>query len=71
MKTSKKILGIALAVIMIFNVFAVGAFAMPDDVVVDLIIESDKAVYAPGETITPSFHAFLPLSSSVIAPPPT
>lgn len=52
MKTSKRILGIALAVIMIFNVFAVGAFAMPSDCVVDLILESDKAVYAPGDTIT-------------------
>lgn len=52
MKTSKRILGIALAVIMIFNVFAVGAFAMPDDCVVDLIIDTDKDVYAPGETIT-------------------
>ena len=52
MKTSKRILGIALAVIMILNVFAVGAFAMPDDCVADLILESDKAVYAPGDTIT-------------------
>lgn len=52
MKTSKRILGIALAVIMIFNVFAVGAFAMPDNCVVDLIIDTDKDVYAPGETIT-------------------
>ena len=52
MKTSKRILGIALAVIMIFNVFAVGAFAMPDNAVVDLIIKTDKEVYAPGDTIT-------------------
>lgn len=53
MKTSKKILGIALAVIMIFNVFAVGVFAaFPDDAVVDLIIKADKTTYAPGETIT-------------------
>ncbi len=53
MKTSKRILGIALAVIMIFNVFAIGTFAaFPDDAVVDLIIKADKDVYAPGETIT-------------------
>ena len=52
MKTSKRILGIALAVIMIFNVFAVGVFAMPDDCVVDLIIDTDKDIYAPGDTIT-------------------
>lgn len=53
MKTSKRILGIALAIIMIFNVFAVGVFAaFPDDAVVDLIIKADKTTYAPGETIT-------------------
>lgn len=57
MKTSKRILGIALAVIMIFNVFAVGAFAMPADTVVDLIIDTDKDVYAPGETIVLKFSA--------------
>lgn len=52
MKTSKRILGIALAVIMIFNVFAVGVFAMPENTVVDLIIKTDKTAYAPGDTIT-------------------
>lgn len=57
MKTSKRILGIALAVIMIFNVFAVGAFAMPADTVVDLIIDTDKDVYAPGDTITLTISA--------------
>lgn len=57
MKTSKRILGIALAVIMIFNVFAVGAFAMPADTVVDLIIDTDKDVYAPGDIITLTISA--------------
>lgn len=53
MKTSKRILGIALAIIMIFNVFAVGVFAaFPDDAGVKLIITADKATYAPGEEIT-------------------
>jgi hypothetical protein len=54
MKISKRIIGIALAIIMIFNVFAVGTFAtdMPGDCVVDLVLESDKAVYAPGDTVT-------------------
>lgn len=61
MKTSKRILGIALAVIMIFNVFAVGVFAMPDNAVVDLILDTDKDVYAPGDTIT------LKVSTQVIA----
>ena len=53
MKTSKRILGIALAVIMIFNVFAVGVFAaFPDDSVAKLVIDTDKDVYAPGDVIT-------------------
>ena len=53
MKISKKILGVALALIMIFNVFAIGTFAaFPDDAVVKLQVTADKAVYAPGDIIT-------------------
>ncbi len=53
MKISKKILGVALALIMIFNVFAIGTFAaFPDDTVVKLQVTADKAVYAPGDIIT-------------------
>lgn len=53
MKISKKILGVALAVIMIFNVFAVGTFAaVPADTVVNLMLRTDKTTYAPGEEIT-------------------
>lgn len=53
MKISKKILGVALAVIMIFNVFAIGTFAaFPDDTAVKLQVTADKAVYAPGDVIT-------------------
>ena len=53
MKISKRILGVALAVIMIFNVFAVGTFAaFPDDCVVKLMLRADKATYAPGDIIT-------------------
>lgn len=53
MKISKKILGVALAVIMIFNVFAVGTFAaVPADTVVNLMLRTDKATYAPGDIIT-------------------
>ena len=56
MKISKKILGVALALIMIFNVFAVGTFAaFPDDTLVKLAIETDKAVYAPGDEIILTF----------------
>lgn len=53
MKISKKIFGVALALIMIFNVFAVGtSAAFPDDCVVKLMLRADKEVYAPGEIIT-------------------
>ena len=56
MKISRKILGVALAVIMIFNVFAVGTLAaVPADTLVQLNISTDKAVYAPGDTIVIKF----------------
>lgn len=62
MKISKRILGVALAIIMIFNVFAVGTFAaFPDDTAVKLMIRADKATYAPGDTVT------LTLSEQVIS----
>ncbi len=56
MKISKKIFGVALALIMIFNVFAVGTFAaVPADTLVQLNIATDKAVYAPGDEIILTF----------------
>ena len=56
MKISKKIFGVALAVIMIFNVFAVGTLAaVPADTLVQLNISTDKAVYAPGDTVVIKF----------------
>lgn len=56
MKNAKRILGVALALIMIFNVFAVGTFAaFPDDTVVKLMISSDKATYAPGDEVVLTF----------------
>lgn len=57
MKTSKKILGVALVFIMIFNVFAVGTFAAGTESAVDLYLSADKAVYAPGDTIVLTFSA--------------
>lgn len=58
MKISKKIFGVALALIMIFNVFAVGTYAaVPADTLVQLNIATDKAVYAPGDTITLTLSA--------------
>ncbi len=56
MKNSKRILGIALAIIMIFNVFAIGTFAaFPDDALVKLSLSSEKTVFAPGEEIELKF----------------
>ena len=50
MKISKRILGVALALIMIFNVFAVGTFAATN-AAINLMISTDKAVYAPGDEV--------------------
>lgn len=56
MKISKRILGVALALIMIFNVFAVGTFAAyTGGAAAKLIIKTDKTTYAPGEEVTISF----------------
>lgn len=56
MKNSKRILGVALAIIMIFNVFAVGTFAaFPDDTAVKLMLSTDKTTYAPGDEIVLTF----------------
>lgn len=53
MKTTKKILGVALAVIMLCNVFAVASFAAPaEGGAVKLMLETDKTAYAPGDNIT-------------------
>ena len=52
MKTSKKVLGVVLTLIMLVNVFAVSVFAAyPDDAAVALIVKTDKASYAAGETV--------------------
>ncbi len=53
MKTSKKVLGVVLALMMLANVFAVSAFAAyPDDSACALIVTTDKANYAAGEDVT-------------------
>ncbi len=54
MKISKRILGAALALIMIFNVFAVGTFAATFgvDTGIKLVLKTDKTTYEPGEVIT-------------------
>ena len=56
MKTSKKILGLLLALVMMFNVFAIASVAaFPDDTAVKLMIRADKESYKPGDTATLTF----------------
>ena len=56
MKTSKKVLGVVLALAMVLNVFAMGAFAaLGTDAVIALDIKTDKAVYAAGEEVIVTF----------------
>ena len=56
MKISKKILGVALVLTMILNVFAVGAFAaFPDDTAVKLTISADKETYSAGDEVILTF----------------
>lgn len=53
MKTTKKVLGIVLAIAMLLNVFALGVFAAyPEDTAIKLIITPDKDTYVAGEDIT-------------------
>lgn len=52
MKTSKKILGVLLALAMLVNVFAVFSFAAAPDSAIDLTITPDKASYSAGDTVT-------------------
>lgn len=51
MKIAKKFLGVALAIIMTFNVFAMGTVAAGTESAVDLYIATDKTTYAPGEEV--------------------
>ena len=52
MKTSKKVLGVVLTLIMLVNVFAVSVFAAyPDDAACALIVKTDKTNYAPGDEV--------------------
>lgn len=52
MKTSKKILGVLLALAMLVNVFAVFSFAAAPDSAIDLTITPDKESYSAGEVVT-------------------
>lgn len=52
MKTSKKILGVLLALAMLVNVFAVFSFAAAPDSAIDLTLTPDKESYSAGEVVT-------------------
>lgn len=53
MKTTKKVLGIVIALAMLLNVFALGVFAAyPADTAVKLYVTADSDTYAAGDTIT-------------------
>lgn len=56
MKTSKKILGVIMALAMLVNVFAVFSFAAAPDSAVDLTMSVDKTSYSAGETVTITIH---------------
>ncbi len=52
MKTSKKVLGVILALVMLVNVFAMFSYAAAPDSAVDLYLTPDKESYSAGETVT-------------------
>lgn len=52
MKTFRKVLGVVLAIAMLTGVFSMMASALAPDSAVDWYIETDKAVYAAGDTVT-------------------
>lgn len=56
MKTSKKILGVVLALVMLVNVFAMFSFAAAPDSAIDLTITADKASYSAGDVVTFTVH---------------
>ena len=58
MKISNKILGLVLALVMIFNVFAVcSSAALGTDSAVVLTVKTDKASYEPGEDVVITLYA--------------
>lgn len=52
MKTSKKILGVLLALAMLVNVFAMFSFALAPDSAIDLTLSVDKPSYSAGDVVT-------------------
>lgn len=52
MKTSKKLLGVILALAMLVNVFAMFSYAATPDSAIDLYLTPDKESYSAGDTVT-------------------
>lgn len=52
MKTSKKLLGVILALAMLVNVFAMFSYAAAPDSAIDLYLTPDKESYSAGDTVT-------------------
>lgn len=52
MKTTKKVLGVLVALAMLVNVFAMFSFAAVPDTAIDLTLTVDKANYSAGEVVT-------------------
>ncbi|MDO4847145.1 MAG: hypothetical protein Q3968_03320 [Clostridiaceae bacterium] len=51
MRTSKKILSVVMALMMLLSVIALSAYAIPADTVAEATITADKATYAAGDEI--------------------
>lgn len=52
MRTSKKILSVVMALMMLLSVLALSVYAFPSDTVAELTLEADKTSYAAGDEIT-------------------
>lgn len=52
MKTTKKVVGVLVALAMLMNVFAMMSFAMTPDTAYELSITADKTSYNPGDMVT-------------------
>jgi len=57
MRTSKKILSVVLALMMLLSVVALGAYAIPADTICEMSLTTDKDTYAAGEEVTVTFWA--------------
>jgi len=57
MRTSKKILSVVLALMMLLSVVALGAYAIPADTICEMSLTTDKDTYAAGDEVTVTFWA--------------